>query len=143
MRPALGWRSTGPAWRSIGRLDHAVLSLAFCLLVAAGALGGGLGLAQSRNARSTRLLRAPHGVLAFLGFITLLLGLRGPPRGEAAGVAGFGRIAAMLLALALATGLAMLVLRLRRWRIAGLAIGTHASVAISGIVILAAYVLAG
>ena len=54
------------------------------------------------------------------------------------GVAAFGQIAAALLAIALIAGLAMLVLRLWRWRLTGLVIGIRATIAVCGIVILTA-----
>jgi hypothetical protein len=69
--------------------------------------------------------------------------LRGPPHGEATGVASFGRIATVLLAVALGAGVGILTLRLRRRPMTGLIIGIHATIGISGIVILAAYVLVG
>ena len=45
--------------------------------------------------------------------------------------------------MALLAGLATLAVRLRYGRVPGLAIGIHATIAISGIVILAAYTLVG
>jgi hypothetical protein len=59
------------------------------------------------------------------------------------GVGAFGRIAAVLLAMALLAGLAIVAIRLRRRRVPGLVIGIHATLAVSGVVILAAYALVG
>jgi len=73
----------------------------------------------------------------------LLIALAGPPRGVAMGVGAFGRIAAVLLALTLLAGLGILVVRLRRRRVPALLIGMHATIAISGVVVLAAYALVG
>jgi hypothetical protein len=54
------------------------------------------------------------------------------------GVGSFGRVAASILAVALLAGL-VIVARYFRRRPPGLLIGIHATLAISGIVILAAY----
>jgi hypothetical protein len=55
----------------------------------------------------------------------------------------FGCVATLLLALALLAGLAIVLTRLRRRRVPGLLIGIHAMIAVSGVVILAAYALVG
>ena len=68
----------------------------------------------------------------------MLLALRGPPRGEAMGVGDFGRVAAALLAALILASI--IFVRLRHRRIPGLVIGAHAMIAVSGVVILAAYV---
>ncbi|HTI80111.1 MAG TPA: hypothetical protein VL614_06630 [Acetobacteraceae bacterium] len=84
-----------------------------------------------------------HGCLGAGGFAALLMALRGPPRGVAMGVGSFGAIAAVLLGVALLAGLIMLVMRARVRQVPGLIIGIHATIAISGIVILTAYTLLG
>ncbi len=84
-----------------------------------------------------------HGLVGIAGFIVLLLALRGPPRGEAMGVGEFGRVATALLAMALAMAIPIVLVRLRRRRIPGLVVGAHATIAVSGVVILAAYTLVG
>jgi hypothetical protein len=86
---------------------------------------------------------ALHGLLAVAGLGCLLLALRGPARGVSQGTASFGAIAATLLVLAAAFGLMLLGARLGRRRIAGALIGVHATLAVGGFVVLAAYVLAG
>ncbi len=68
----------------------------------------------------------------------LLAALGGPARGVAYGVGGFGTVAAVLLGLTLASGLAVMSLRRRRHD-PMLAIGVHATLAIFGFVLLAAY----
>jgi hypothetical protein len=84
-----------------------------------------------------------HTGLALGGFALLAVALQAPPRGAAQGTAGFGITAAALLAGAIALGLGVFVrFRLRR-RGAGVLVGFHAMLAVSGIVVLAAYVLAG
>jgi|KBSMisStaDraftv2_1062788.scaffolds.fasta_scaffold419869_2 hypothetical protein len=118
-----------------------MLALSFCLLLIAGAFGGVLAARHLRTERPPPAwpLGVVHGLIGIGGLLALLLALRGPSRGEAMGVVAFGGVAAWLLAFALLAGLAVLVAR-QRWR---LLIGVHATAAISGIVILAAYVLAG
>jgi hypothetical protein len=113
-----------------------MLLLSFCLLLIAGLFGGVL---AALHLRTEAVPPKPafgvlHGLLGAVGFAALLLALRGPPRGEAMGVGSFGGIAAALLVSALLAGL---VIRRRRMR--GVLIGIHATFAISGIVILAAY----
>lgn len=84
---------------------------------------------------------ALHALVAVTGFALLVSTLFGPPRGLAMGVAGFGRMAAAFLALALLTGLLPLSSRLRHKRLPlpTLVIGLHATFAVFGMVILAAY----
>ena len=123
-----------------------MLSLSFGLLLVTGLLGGGLAIAHLRAGTGpvpNWRLGGLHALLGIAGLAVLLLSLRGPPRGEAMGVAGFGRIAAVLLSIALIAGLAILFLRLGRRRFPGLVIGVHATLAISGITVLAAYALMG
>ena len=86
---------------------------------------------------------ALHGLLGIGGLICLVLTLRGPPRGLAQGTASFGAIAATLFALAALAGGGILAMHLGRRRRAGALIGLHAALALSGFVILAAYLLAG
>jgi hypothetical protein len=123
-----------------------MLLLSFVLLLIAALLGTALAALHLRagNPRPPRwLLGALHGLLGIGGLVALLLALRGPPRGEAMGVGAFGRVAAVLLAVALLAGLAVLAARLRYRRVPALAIGIHATIAVSGVVILAAYALVG
>jgi hypothetical protein len=122
-----------------------MLLLSFGLLLTAAVLGALLAALQlrSRNAPVGWIPGALHGVCGVVGLIVLLFALRGPPRGEAMGVASFGRIAALLLAIAPGAGLAIRFVRLRRHPMTGLVIGIHATIAIGGIVILAAYTLMG
>jgi hypothetical protein len=123
-----------------------VLAVSFGALLIATLLGGGLAAAHL-HAAPGRLrgwwLGAVHGVLGVAGFGALLVALRGPPRGVAMGVGSFGASAAVLLAMALIAGLGILVVRLRGRRVGSLVVGVHATVAISGVVVLAAYVLVG
>ena len=82
-------------------------------------------------------------LLGIGGLLCLVLALRGPPRGIAQGTASFGAIAATLFALAALVGGAILATHLRNRRRAGALIGVHAAFAVSGFVVLAAYLLAG
>lgn len=123
-----------------------MLLLSFVLLLVTALLGGALAALHLRagNARPPRWwFGALHGLVGVIGLGALLLALRGPPRGEAMGVGAFGRIAAFLLATALLTGVAVLAARLRYRRVPGLVIGIHATIAVSGVVVLAAYTLVG
>jgi|ERR1700722_139142 hypothetical protein len=123
-----------------------MLPLSFSLLVIVALLGSALAALHLRTGKATLPgwpLGLLHGLLGATGLALLLLALRGPLRGEAMGVGSFGRIAAVLLAMALLAGLATRAVRLRYGRIPGLIIGIHATIAVSGIVILAAYTLVG
>jgi hypothetical protein len=123
-----------------------MLLLSFVLLLITASLGTALAALHLRGGKPClpcKPLGALHGLLAVAGIAALLLALRGPPRGEAMGVGAFGRISAVLLAIAVLAGLAVLIARLRYRRAPRLVIGIHATIAVSGVVILAAYTLVG
>ncbi len=86
---------------------------------------------------------ALHGILALAGLGCLALALRGPARGVQQGTASFGLIAAVLFVLAALLGAKLLAARLFGKQIGGGTIAIHATLAVSGFVILAAYVFAG
>lgn len=92
--------------------------------------------------RPSPALAILHGVLALIGYGLLLVALRGRPPGIAAGTEGFGTAAAILLLLAIAFGLVSVVLHWRRVRVPGFWMGAHATIAITGYVILIAYFFA-
>lgn len=121
-----------------------MLISAFALLGAAVLLGSALAVLHLRSDGTVApaSLSGSHGMLAITGFICLLIGLQGPPRGAAEGAGAFGIVAAVLLALALIAGGALLTSRIRKRRVAGLLVGVHATLAIAGFVFLAAYVFA-
>jgi hypothetical protein len=123
--------------------ERAMLALSFGLLLITALAGGALAALHQGEKPPAWQLGAMHGGLGAIGFVALLLALRGPRRGAAMDVAAFGQIAAVLLAMALLAGLAITVARLRKRQIPGLLIGIHATIAISGVVILAAYTLVG
>jgi len=121
------------------------LSLAFFLLLVTALLG--TGLSAMHLGASTRtpswFYGALHGVLGVGGFAALLVALDGPPRGAATGVAGFGRFAAALFAATLLLALIIVAAHVRRRRLPALVIGMHATAAVAGLAILAAYTLMG
>jgi hypothetical protein len=122
-----------------------MLIAAFAILAAAVALGTALAIIHLRGEAAPKApwpLRALHGVVGLAGFSCLLLSLSGPPRGSDQGVASFGAISAGLIALAALAGIAVLVVHVVKKRRAGSLIGLHATLAVSGFVILAAYLLA-
>lgn len=117
-----------------------MLVAAFALLGLAVLMGATLAILHLRGgAGPPRPLAALHGLIALGGFACLLLALSGPPRGAETGTASFGVIAAWLFALAAVAGIGVLAIYRRRPKLAGSLIGLHATLAVSGFVILAAY----
>ena len=122
-----------------------MLIAAFVILAVAVLLGSLLAVLhlQTEGSAPPWSLAALHGLLAVGGLSCLALALRGPPRGLEYGVASFGIIATSLITLAALIGVALLATRIFKTRIAGILIGIHATLAVGGFVILAAYVLLG
>jgi hypothetical protein len=127
-----------------------MLTAAFVIFTMTVALGAVLAVLHLRTNRTTTSPRPPrwplgalHGVLALAGLACLALALRGPPRGLQQGTASFGLIAAVLFVLAALLGARLLAARLFGKPIGGGTIAVHATLAVSGFVILAAYVFAG
>jgi hypothetical protein len=122
-----------------------MLVAAFTILMVAALLGSLLAALQLYSEGRTPppwSLAALHGLLAVAGLCCLALAVRGPPRGLDQGTASFGIIAAALIALAALIGVGLLVARVFKKRITGIVIGVHATFAVSGFVILAAYIFA-
>ena len=121
-----------------------MLTWAFAVLCLAAA--GGIGVvALSQWRRPTGRVWLPgaaHGLAGLAGFALLVLGLGGPPRGANIGASSFGLVAAVLTGVGLALGLAFAASRLRRRPVSPLVLGIHATFAIAGLVMLAAYVSA-
>jgi len=120
-----------------------MLHLAFAVLAAAALFGAGLAILYLRGPSAPRLPRAlplVHGALGAAGLILLTVVLRHglPPTDN--GTAGFGLVAAGFFGLALVLGLLIATVAWRGRRPGGLVVATHASVAIAGIVVLAALV---
>ena len=122
-----------------------LLLIAVALLGLTVLFGGALAVMALKRPgkKPSWLLATVHGAAAIAGYGALLLALEGPPRGTALGTQSFGLAAAILLLIAAALGLATLLLHLRRAHLPGFWAGAHASVAITGYVILAVYLLAG
>gem|GEM_PF-1541428 len=118
--------------------EHGMLEFAFAILCAAVLIGAGLAVAFLRGPQAKpphRAIPPVHGALGGAGLGALLVALRhGLPR-TGMGTAGFGVIAAGLLGLAFALGLALGVARRYR-RLPGALVGAHASLAIAGFVVL-------
>ena len=84
-----------------------------------------------------------HGLLAIGGLACLVLALLWSPRGLDQGNASFGVGAAALLALVALLGLCFVATKFIKGGHAGILIGIHATLAVSGFVVLAAYVFVG
>lgn len=109
------------------------MTFSVAVLCLAAALGGYLGVCfvQGRNAGAIRLVHAGVGVAGLVALVLAqALGHGPPPRG----LAGFGAGAEIVLAVALLFGLLALPGALRGRRPAGFLVGTHATLAIGGIV---------
>jgi len=119
-----------------------MLLVALAILSATVVLGIVLALLHLRGLHPHWMFGALHGVLGATGLGTLVLALRGPPRGVLTGVAWFGTIAALLAAAALALGLGIVALA-RRSRGVGPVIVVHGTLAITAYVLLLAYVSLG
>ena len=123
-----------------------MLVAAFVILAVAVLLGSVLAvlhLQTKGRATPPWWLAALHGLLAISGLVCLALALRGPPRGLDQGTASFGLIATALITMAALVGGGLLAARVFKRRIGGTMIGVHATLAVSGFVILAAYVFLG
>lgn len=108
------------------------------------AFGAALGLWHLRATEGTS--RPPvsvgivHGLIGAAGLVVLLLSLRGPPRGVAAGAESFGKVAAVIFGAALLTGLAVL---LRRRKVPAVTMAIHSGLAITAYVLLLAWDIVG
>jgi hypothetical protein len=113
------------------------------IVVLLGAVLGALHLQTEGRASPPWLLAALHGLLGIGGLGCLVFALCGPARRLDQATGSFGIIAVALIALASLLGISFMVTRQRKGRPAGILIGIHATLAVSGFVILAAYVFAG
>jgi hypothetical protein len=122
-----------------------MLDISFLVLAGAVLLGSLLAVFYLRTtvaAAAPWPLALLHGALGTSGLGLLALALRGTPRGLEQGTGSFGMISFGLLALAAIAGVGLLVAHLQRWR-PGLLLGLHATLAVGGFVILAAYAFTG
>lgn len=121
-----------------------MLTLAFWILAAAVTLGVALAFLHLRGTRLPPWqVGGAHGLLGAAGLGALIIALQGPVRGAAYGVSAFGPAAAVLVAMALVLGLAILLMARYFRRRAGLVIAVHGSVAVTAFVLLAAYLSLG
>jgi len=119
-------------------LNAAVVAL--CIAVPLGMWLGSLHLLREEPPRGLSRVAAVHGSAGGVCVALLLLALLGPDRrGVGHGAGGFGWVAFWLLAGALMGGATILFLYLRRKSVSPVLVATHASVAIAGAVMLAAY----
>lgn len=121
-----------------------MLVLSAILLGVTALLGMGL-LALHQWVRPVGWMRLPgavHGLSGLAGFAVLLSALGGPPRGAQSGAGAFGGIAAALFAGTLAFAVATFVARRRGSGLAPLVLGLHATLAVAGLTMLAAYLSA-
>jgi hypothetical protein len=129
-----------------------MLDVTFALLIVAAALGAFLAFLREGDASRAVIkalrphgqrLGVIHGSLGGIGLLFLLAALHGGAIHPAAGVAGFGAIAAWLIGTALLFGLVILsTVRAGRGSPSAL-IAIHATLAISGVVVLMALVVLG
>ena len=123
-----------------------MLSATFMIIGSAALLGSVLAILHMRAESVAAVpwqFATLHGLLGIGGLSCLVWALRGPPRGLDQGTASFGLISATLIALAALVGGGLVVMHLLGRRLPGTLIGLHATLAVSGFVILAAYVLVG
>ena len=122
-----------------------MLTTAFVILGIAVLLGSLLAVLYLRTegAAAPWPLAALHGLVAIGGLFCLALALRGPLRGVEQGTASFGIIAVTLIVSAALIGVGSLVAHLFKRRLPGILIGIHATLAVGGFAILAAYVFVG
>ena len=92
--------------------------------------------ATDAASRPPALAGIAHGVIGAAGLVLLLLALRGPPRGVAAGAASFGPMAGWLFGAALLSGVVFYV---RRRKGAAVVLAIHAGVAVTGYALLLAW----
>jgi hypothetical protein len=120
-----------------------MLTGAFLVLLVAALVGAALATLHLRVASARAVppqFATLHALLGLAGLAILAPALGGPPRGAAQGTASFGVIAAALVALAVVAAGGMLMRRFKG-RPPGALLGVHATLAISGVAMLAAYVL--
>ena len=123
-----------------------MLDLAFGLLCAAALLGTGLAILYLKGASAKPpavSVLVAHAALGAAALVVLVVALsRGLPQ-TGMGTTGFGRVAGVLLALALAVGLMLAHAARQRRRPSELLVGTHAGLAIAGFVVLLTLVALG
>lgn len=122
-----------------------MLADAAYLLIGAATLGALLAVVQLQRAASPPIpwyVGAVHGTIGASGTI-LMLAAPARAAASAGGAKGFRMIAAVLLVLAMAAGLWILRSRVTRRPLSFGLVGVHALLAISGVVLLGAYLAVG
>lgn len=123
-----------------------MLNAAFFILAGAVLLGTALAILHLRTetgAAAPWPLAVLHGLLGIGGLSCLLLVLRGPSTGLDRENGSFEVMSAILIALAASLGIGVLTMHLMKGRRTGTLIAIHAMLAVSGFVVLAAYLFAG
>jgi hypothetical protein len=118
-----------------------MLALSFGLLCATAVIGTVLAILYVKGPAArppSLLIPVAHVALGTASLIVLILALRRGVRQTGMGTADFGVIASVLIALALCFGLLLAHAARRRRRPAAALVGTHASLAIAGLVVLLA-----
>ncbi len=122
-----------------------MLTAAIGVLLAAVVMGAGLAIAQLRTTGARRIpwpVGALHGLLGAGGIVLAVLAPAETGAAQA-GAGGFRAIGVVLLCLALLAGLTILRRRLSGGPLTMTRIGIHALLAISGVVVLGAYLAVG
>jgi hypothetical protein len=113
----------------------AVLGVAFAI----GLWLGCLYMLVERPPGRLTLIGMLHGMVGAAGVAMLLFALQGPPRAVKFGAGGFGTVAAVLLAAALAGGVTILGTHLRKRPISIGLVAMHGMFAIVGYTLLCTY----
>ncbi len=127
-------------------MSLALTEWAAWLFLAAALAGSVLAVLQLRSDGPPPLpwaAGAAHGLLGACGLALLVLALQRPGPAAPPGTGGFRLAGAVVLGLALLAGLTILAVRLRRGRFGSGLVGVHATLAITGLAVLAAWLLAG
>lgn len=123
-----------------------MLDIAFDLLLAAALIGAVLAVQFARGPSAMRppvAIALVHGALGIGGLALLIVIIRHGLPSTGVGTAGFGAIAAGFFGAALLLGGLIAISGWRRGRPSGLLVGTHASLAIVGVVLLLTLVALG
>jgi hypothetical protein len=123
-----------------------MLNAAFLTLAIAVLLGTALAFLYLRTEAGQRApwpLAALHGLLGIGGLGCLLLALRGPSAALNQQNGSFEVMSAILFASAALVGVGIFIMHLLKRRRAGALIAIHATLAVSGFVVLLAYLFAG
>jgi hypothetical protein len=120
-----------------------MLLLALLLLSGAAAIGGGLAVLYLRGRTPPGLVPVVHAVFGVAGIVAFRIALRRGLPHPGMGTAGFGPTATVLLALAFLLGLRLAWLGWRGRRPSELLVGSHALLAIAGLVLVLSLVALG